>query len=319
VAFLRHRYGHSNMVEDQSHHSAEYVNPNEDGHLSAFSCATQETAFGHPRDFLGNRFVYVVVSPRARGLSIGVNMNPDKKCNFDCLYCEVNRTEPAREARLNVEVMAVELKKTLAGVHAGRLRERPCYCALPDEFLQLRHVALSGDGEPTLAPNFVEIVQAVIHVRALGGFPFFKIVLITNATGLDQAQVQQGLNFFTRSDEIWAKLDGGTQAYLNMIDRPDVPIEKILENILRQARQRPVVIQSLFPAINGIEPPPEEIEQYAQRLRELKAGGAQIPLVQIYSATRPMPNSECGHLPLNVLSRIARRVREVTGLRTEVF
>lgn len=319
MAFLRHRYGDSSMVEDQRHHSAERVNPNENAHLSARSCATQETAFGHPRDFLGNRFVYVVVSPRARGLSIGVNMNPDKKCNFDCLYCEVNRTEPARESRLNVKVMAVELKKTLATVHAGRLRERPWYCALPDELLQLRHVALSGDGEPTLAPNFVEVVQAVIHVRALGGFPFFKIVLITNATGLDQAQVHQGLNFFTQPDEIWAKLDGGTQAYLNMIDRPDVPIEKILENILALARQRPVVIQSLFPAINGIEPPLEEIEQYAQRLRELKAGGAQIPLVQIYSGTRPMPNSGCGHLPLKALSRIAETVRQVTGLKTEVF
>jgi wyosine [tRNA(Phe)-imidazoG37] synthetase (radical SAM superfamily) len=319
VASWLHRYGVSRMVKDQIHHSAEDVSLNGKEPLLAASCPTRETAFGHPRDFYGNRFVYRVVSPRAGGFSIGVNINPDKKCNFDCWYCEVDRTEPAGESRLDVEVMAVELKETLAAVHAGRLRERPWYCALPEELLRLRHVTLSGDGEPTLAPNFVEAVHAIIHVRATGGFPFFKIVLITNATGLDQEQVQQGLSFFTPSDEIWAKLDGGTQAYLNLVNRPDVPIDKILKNILMQARQRPVVIQSLFPSINGIAPPLEEIEQYAQRLHELRTDGAQISLVQIYSATRPMANSRCSHLPLKVLSRIARRVREVTGLRTEVF
>jgi len=279
----------------------------------------QETAFGCPRDFLDNRFIYVVVSARARGLSVGVNMNPDKQCNFDCVYCEVHRDAPPHEPHLDVEAMAAELKTTLDAVSQGRLRERPWYRALPDELLQLRHVALSGDGEPTFSPYFVEAVQAVVHVRALGGFPFFKVVLLTNATGLDLPQVQQGLKFFTQSDEIWAKLDGGTQAYLNKVDRLNVPLEKILNNILVLARKRPVVIQSLFPSINGEEPPLEEIEQYARRLKELKAGGAQIPLVQIYSATRPTPNSGCGHLPLKILSKIAQTVRQVTGLKAEVF
>ena len=199
------------------------------------------------------------------------------------------------------------------------MRERPSYRVLPDELLRLRHVTLSGDGEPTLAPNFADAVQAIIHVRAMGGFPFFKLVLITNATGLDESQVQQGLKYFNRADEIWAKLDGGTQAYLQKVNHLDVPLEKILRNILSLARQRPVIIQSLFPSIDGEQPPLEEIEQYALRLKELKAGGAQIPLVQIYSATRPTPNSSCGHLPLKTLSRIAQVVRQIAGLKAEVF
>ena len=308
-------------MEEVSHHLNEPTPHHEKKKTRALSRAlpVQETAFGCPRDFLENRFVYVVVSARARGLSVGVNMNPDKQCNFDCVYCEVHRNERPRENRLDVEVMAVELKSTLSAVTAGRLRDRPWYHALPDELLQLRHVAISGDGEPTFAPNFVEGVQALVHVRALCGFPFFKLVLLTNATGLDQPQVQQGLKFFTKSDEIWAKLDGGTQAYLNKVDRMDVPLEKVLDNILVLARQRPVVIQSLFPSINGEEPPLEEIEQYAQRLKQLQAGGAQIPLVQIYSATRPTPNSGISHLPLKTLSRIAQTVRQVTGLKAEVF
>jgi len=278
-----------------------------------------ETAFGSPRDFLDNRFVYVVVSARARGLSVGVNINPDKNCNFKCVYCEVPRDQDLGGERLDVEQMAAELKRTLIFVQSGRLRERPWYRALPDELLQLRHVALSGDGEPTLSPNFAEALQAVVHVRALCGFPFFKLVLITNATGLDLPHVHHGLKHITRSDEVWAKLDGGTQAYLNKVNRAEVPLGKILSNILAFARQRPVVIQSLFPAIYDEEPPLEEIEQYARRLLDLKKAGAQISLVQIYSATRPSLNSASGHLPLKVLSRIAQTVRQMTGLTAEVF
>lgn len=281
--------------------------------------AAAETAFGCARDFLNNRFVYTVVSARARGLSIGVNMNPDKNCDYNCVYCEVDRTSPPREQELDVDVMESELKQTIEFVRAGRLRERPWYKNLPEELLQLRHVALSGDGEPTSCPRFAEAIQGIVHVRALSGLPFFKLVLITNSTGLNLPQVQQGLRYFTRSDEIWVKLDGGTEGYVNKVNRLEIPLERVLSNILCAGRQRTIVIQSLFPAINGEEPPLEEIDTYAQRLLDLKNAGAQIAMVQIYSATRPIMHPDCGHLPLKMLSRIARIVREKTGLKAEVF
>ena len=278
---------------------------------------SRETAFDRPRDLLGHRFVYAVISSRARGLSLGVNINPDKKCNFDCSYCEVDRRVPSKENKLDVDVMATELRKTIGFIQTGKLAQLPAYHALPSELLQLRQVALSGDGEPTLAENFVEAVHAVVRVRALGGF--FKIVLITNGTGLDQPQILSGLEFLTKSDEIWIKLDGGTQSFVDKVNRPNIPLEKILANILLLGRQRPVIIQSLFPALHGEEPSFEEIREYSLRLKELKAGGAQISLVQIYSAARPGNNPEWGHLPLRVLSQIAQTVRQTTGLRTEVF
>jgi wyosine [tRNA(Phe)-imidazoG37] synthetase (radical SAM superfamily) len=156
-------------------------------------------------------------------------------------------------------------------------------------------------------------------VRALSGLPFFKIVLITNAVGLDLPGIESGLSRLTSQDEIWAKLDGGTQAYLDRINGVEVPLDRILSNILRVSRSRPVVIQSLFPAINGQEPSLDEVEAYAQRLRALKQAGAQIAMVQIYSATRPILRPECGHLPLKSLSNIALKVRQVSGLKAEVF
>jgi hypothetical protein len=124
---------------------------------------------------------------------------------------------------------------------------------------------------------------------------------------------------FAPKDEIWAKLDGGTQGYLGKVNGSTVSLEKILNNILLVARQRPVMIQSLFPKINGEEPPVDEIREYAQRLKELKKAGAKISQVQIYSATRPMARFGCSHLPLKALSRIAKTVRETAGLRAEVF
>ncbi len=277
----------------------------------------RETAFDRPRDFLSNRFVYAVISSRARGLALGVNVNPDKACNFNCTYCEVDRRSGLENVKLDVEVMATELRRTLMQVRQGQLLDKPAYKHLPKELLTLRQVALSGDGEPSLADNFREAVEAVVRVRALGSF--FKIVLITNGTGLDRPAVLEGLQHFTNSDEIWVKLDGGTQSFLERVNRPDVPLEKILANILLVGRQRPVVIQSLFPALHGEEPSFDEIREYSLRLKELKAGGAQISLVQIYSAARPGNNPEWGHLPLRVLSQIAQTVRQTTGLRTEVF
>ena len=213
--------------------------------------------------------------------------------------------------------MAQELRKTIAFIRSGRLVAHPAYRTLPKELLQLRQVAMSGDGEPTLAANFIAALQAVVRVRALGDF--FKIVLITNGTGLDLPPVLRGLEFLTKSDEVWIKLDGGTQSFIDKVNRPDVKLEKILANIRLVGKLRPVVIQSLFAAIHGEEPPHEEIKQYAQRLKELKDDGAQISLVQIYSAARPGVHPEWGHLPLRVLSLIAQTVRQTAGLRAEVF
>ena len=263
--------------------------------------------------------MYAVVSPRAGGLSIGVDMNPDQQCNFDCAYCEVVRRSSMAHERLDVGVLGQELEKTLTMVHSGAIRERPCFKSVPESLLKIRQVALSGDGEPTICTDFSAAVQAVLHVRAYMRMPFFKVVLITNASGLNLPDVEYGLNFFTSQDEVWAKLEVGSDVRMSKINRTNVPLESILSNILALARKRPVIIQSLFPSVDGLGPTEAEIEEYALRLRELKQQGANIPLVQIYSATRPAANSGIGHLPLQTLSRIARTVRDTTGLRAEVF
>lgn len=271
------------------------------------------------RESLGMNLVYCVVSQRARGLSIGVNMNPDGQCNYDCVYCEVDRRRTKGESIVDVARVRTELDHALGLAISGKLREQPAFHAIPADLLALKEVALSGDGEPTLCPNFREVIEGVAHVRAAGKWPFFKIVLITNATGLHLPNVKAGIEILTSYDEIWVKVDAGTQLGMDLVNRSDVRIEMVMENIVRLGRERPIVIQSLFPLQRGAEPPPEEIDAYLDRLRELRDAGARIDYVQVYSAHRPAIHPDCTHLPLRSLSAIARRIRDGTGLRAEVF
>jgi wyosine [tRNA(Phe)-imidazoG37] synthetase (radical SAM superfamily) len=292
-------------------------NRNATGHVPLHPAISEDVAYGYPRDFLQNQFVYLALSPRVKGLSIGINLNPMMKYIPSRLHCETDRIQAQHLSHLDVDRMGTELHQTLQMADAGWLRHLPRYARLPEDVLRIRHVIISGDGEPTLAEQFAEAVRTVAHVRAVGRF--FRIVLATNSTALDNPRVHEGLRSFTREDEVWAKLDGGTEEYLRKVNGSATPLETILSNILSLGRQRSIVIQSLFPAINGQAPSDLEIEEYARRLKELKEQGAEISQVQIYSATRPMAHIGCSHLPLKTLSQIARTVRKVAGLRAEVF
>jgi wyosine [tRNA(Phe)-imidazoG37] synthetase (radical SAM superfamily) len=279
----------------------------------------RDTAFGWPRDFLGNRFVYAVISQRARGLAIGVNLNSQKYCNFDCVYCEVQRGQPPAEIPVDLNALSAELAGLLELAGGGGLRQLPRFRKFPADLLELKEVALSGDGEPTLCPNFDQAVEAVLRVRSQQP-RFLKIVLVSNTTGLFLPHVQRGWRQLAQEDEVWLKLEAGTQSYMQLVNRPqNLSLKNVMANILQIGRERPVVIQSLFPLLAGEEPSPAEIDSYVHRLQELIAGGAQISFVQIYSAHRAAQDPTCRHLPLSSLSNIARRVRENTGLRAEVF
>src|SRR5581483_6106435 len=108
----------------------------ENGQLPPHTASTDEVAYGYSRDFLFNQFVYVVISPRARGLSIGVNFNPKTRCTFNCLYCEVDRAQRPHASFLDVDRLSVELIQTLDLIETGSLQQRPRYKNLPENLLQ---------------------------------------------------------------------------------------------------------------------------------------------------------------------------------------
>jgi wyosine [tRNA(Phe)-imidazoG37] synthetase (radical SAM superfamily) len=258
-------------------------------------------------------------SPRAGGLSIGINLNPDKACNFNCVYCDVDRTRPAQGSHLDADVVVSELIETFGELKINLLQQDPAFSRMPGDLLLPRQIALSGEGEPTLAPQFREIVEAIVHVRAVGRIPFLPVVLITNGSKLHDLNVDAAIQLLTRHDQVWIKLDGGTDDYLEELNKPCITVDQLLANILFLSRRREVVIQSMFPSIQGTGPSRAQVVAYAERLAELKDAGAKIKLVQIYSAHRVPQNSGIGHLPLASLSAIAETVREVSGLKAEVF
>jgi wyosine [tRNA(Phe)-imidazoG37] synthetase (radical SAM superfamily) len=268
----------------------------------------------HGRDLEQNRYIYAVVSRRARGLSIGVNLNPDKVCNFDCPYCQVDRTTPGGSAAIELLVLTDELEDLLGQVQAGTLWRHPLFATAPPGLRRLADIAFAGDGEPTSPKEFPAVARAVRELRDRRGLSL-PLRLITNATFLDRPRVKAALPFF---DELWCKLDAGTEAYFHKVDGTRFPFRKVLENLLEAARERPIVIQSMFLTWEGAGPVEAEIEAYVERLREIARGGGRIDLVQIYTVARRPADKRVGSLTDERLEEIASRVR-AEGLRAEIY
>src|SRR5262249_31384372 len=141
----------------------------------------------HPRQFRSNTFVYPVLSRRSGGISVGINLNPDKACNFDCIYCQVDRSRAPQERFVEIPKLLAELESVLRGLgQGGALWSEPEFASLPPEKRAVKDIAFSGDGEPTTFKNFHEVVTRCVEVKERLGFIEPKVVLITNATGLDR-------------------------------------------------------------------------------------------------------------------------------------
>ncbi len=277
--------------------------------------STHQLHTRHPRDFRENRFVYPVLSRRSGGISIGVNLNPDKVCNFDCIYCQVDRTSQATTRFVEVDALLAELDAMLGLVISGELFQAPEFAATPEPLRRLNDIAFSGDGEPTTYRNFDEIIAATAGVKAHRGAGDVKMVLITNASMFHRPHVERGLKILDQNQgEIWAKLEAGTDAFFQLIERTTIPFSRILENITAAARVRPLVIQSLFMRVHGEPPPEAEIEAFCDRLNEITSAGGQLKLVQIYTIARPPAESFVGPLTDAEVDELVRFVRQRTGL-----
>ena len=274
----------------------------------------------HPRIFEANRYVYPVLSRRAGGISIGVNLNLDKICNFSCAYCQVDRAEMGSREFLGLDRLADELNAAVELVTSGRLFEEGKFAKTPPDLRRLNDFALSGDGEPTAYRNFEDVVSVCAEVRRRHGLDDVKLVLITNASMLHRENVRRGLEMLdANGGEIWAKLDAGTEEHFRRIARSRVSLERILDNLTATARARPIVIQSMFLQVEGSPPSVDERQAYCDRLNEITAAGGRIKLVQLYTVARPPAESWVGPLDSDELESIAELVRRRTGLTVATF
>ncbi len=282
--------------------------------------STHQLHAHHERLFERNRFVYPVLSRRAGGISVGVNLNPDKVCNFDCIYCQVDRIRQSLTHFVETDMLLTELDATLRLVVSGEIYETEKFRETPQHLRRIRDIAFSGDGEPTTYRNFDSLMTECAEVKRRHNLGDVKMVLITNASMLHREHVERGLTVLDANQgEIWAKLEAGTEAYYKRVDRTPIPFRQILDNITAAARIRPLVIQALFMRIDGEPPAAAEQEAFCERLSDITAAGGQIKLVQIYTVARRPAESSVTQLADCEVDALAELVHKRTGLATTAY
>jgi len=245
--------------------------------------------------------VYPVYSRRSGGLSVGINLFPDKKrCSFDCPYCEVfpflNNSE------FSADFMEADLRAAIASAQKKNI--------------PVRDVCFSGNGEPALSPDFPEALERAGCVRA-ELVPGAGLVLITNGAFLLEEKLFSLLAEAASSLDlnIWLKLDAGTNFWYKKMNRSVLPFGKIIEKIKEFAAVAPVTIQTMICAVDGEGPPKEEAEAWEKLLVELVSAGSAmknsgIRKVQVYGKARPAPEDpKASALPVICLEERAASLR----------
>lgn len=141
-------------------------------------------------------YVYPVISRRAGGVSIGINLNPNNACNWRCIYCQVPNLLRGTAPAIDLAKLGAELRTLLHEIVHGDFMQRQ----VPAEARRLHDIALSGNGESTSAREFEQVIELLGRVKADYALPeALKLVLITNGSLIDRDSVQRGLRRMERS------------------------------------------------------------------------------------------------------------------------
>jgi wyosine [tRNA(Phe)-imidazoG37] synthetase (radical SAM superfamily) len=273
----------------------------------------------HRRELDDNRHVYAVVSRRSRGLSIGVNLNPDKVCNFACPYCQVDRTTPGGPRAVDPDRLESELSHLLGLVQDGSLWSVPPFDTAAPHLRVVRDIALAGDGEPTSSAAFAESVRRVVRLRADHGLQGVELQVLTNATLFHRPAVWAGLVALAAAGgRIVAKLDAGTEPYFQLVDGTRLPFQRVLDNLRDAGRAFGLTLQCMFLTLDGIGPTDAEVSAWVDRIRQLLADGARVDLVQVYSVARTPADPRVGPLSTPRLEEIAAHARAL-GVEVATF
>lgn len=273
----------------------------------------------HNQTLAGLQYVYAVVSRRAGGVSVGLNLNPNNACNWRCLYCQVPNLQRGTPLVLDVARLAAELRQVLIDILHGDFLQREA----PPSMRRLVDVAFSGNGEPTLASEFPAVVAAVVAVLAeLGLGPDVRRVLITNGSQVRRTAVQTGLaQWAAAGGEAWFKLDRATEAgrlQLNDIALSDATVWANLEACVRVI---PTWLQTCWLGLDGQAPDATEQTTYLDFLNRVRAAGWPLCGVQLYGLARPSFQPEAprlSRLPAEVLTALAEQIQAL-GFKVQVF
>ena len=250
---------------------------------------------------LFNSTVFGPIHSRRLGTSLGINLSPNdgKVCSFDCLYCEAGFNSqgagtsglPSRE---NVRKLLEE-----------KLRK------MREDGENLDVITFSGNGEPTVHPDFPEILEDVMTLRD-EYFPAAKVSVLTNSTRIFSPEVAAALK---KADNNILKLDSAVESTMQLIDRPNSPsftVERVIE-ALKQFKDtgiiQTMILRGEHEGKKVDNTTPEEIDALVKAYKEIKPRE-----IMIYSLDRSTPAEKLKKVEAEELQKIGKYIEEETNI-----
>ena len=252
----------------------------------------------HSRDSAGMTYVYPVISRRAGGVSVGINLNPNNACNWRCVYCQVPDLKRGAAPRIDLAKLETELRQFLHLLCEGDFMQSK----VPLEARRITDIAFSGNGEPTSAKEFSEVIARVVKIKEdFAALENIKLVLITNGSLIDKPHVQAGLKQMgSNHGEVWFKLDSATMSGRQRINNTRMSLKRTRENLLLAASLCPTWLQTCVFEMDG--QPPDQAERHAYLdfvagiIRDTQKQHTPLKGVLLYGLARPSMQAEAARL-----------------------
>ena len=254
--------------------------------------------------FLFNEVVFGPVKSRRLGVSLGVNLLPvkEKVCSFNCIYCECGWTfgKYAEKAKLPLRAEVREkLEETLRKMVSAN--------QLPDV------ITFAGNGEPTLHPEFAEIIDDTIEVRNMLA-PKTRIAVLSNATMLHKKQV---FNALLKVDNNIQKLDSALPETIRLINDPNIDfnLQKLVDQLVSfngKVTIQTIFLRGNFKGQNFDNTTEIEISAWLELLAKIKPAH-----ITIYTIERDTPANSLIKISIPELKAIAHKV-EQAGFSVQV-
>jgi wyosine [tRNA(Phe)-imidazoG37] synthetase (radical SAM superfamily) len=268
----------------------------------------------HSRDSAGLTYVYPVVSRRAEGISVGINLNVNNACNWHCVYCQVPDLKRGGPPPVDLKRLADELSAFLEDVIYGSFLASHA----PPEIRRLMDIAFSGNGEPTSASEFAEAVQVVEGVMSeFKLLEKIKLRLITNGSLLQRESVRRGISRIgALNGEVWFKLDRATEDGINLVNGVRISPTRLKASLMQCAELAPTWVQTCFFAFDGLEP--DEMEKSAY-LRLIEFAQPKIRGVHLYSLARPSLQVDAQRISRTSQEKLRSFADRISGLGVKVI
>ncbi|MFH0855983.1 MAG: radical SAM protein [Candidatus Omnitrophota bacterium] len=238
------------------------------------------------------QYLYGPVKSRRLGVSLGVSLTPYKTCDFDCIYCQLGRTNNLTtgiKEYIKVAQVIDEFKTWLENNN--------------DTAKSLEYITLSGSGEPTLNAGFGEVISGIRKLTPI------KIAVLTNASLLSEPEVRRQMH---QADLIVPSLDAVTQELFIKVDRPhpSIRIENIINGLVALRKEFRGKIWLEVMLVKGVN---DDI----RHIRKLKEAVDRINPDKIHLNSPVRTTAEEGIFPVSK-SKL-RKIKEILGVEAQAF